>query len=391
MDVITLDSNFNPDEIVNEYETMAWTERYYESGEFELTTYNIEDTMALMPIDSCISLADAKQVMVVDSHLIETDADGKDVLKVSGPSIDEYFNTRWIMSRNVSITPGTPPVEQVVGNGTIDAQIAVLMSNMVSTSSVLSGFVTPDYVDPNHTLNPFFRVTNEQPGFILPWRYISATRLGDAIRAMLSDNDATIYSDRTTKHLLNPPFNDPISAGQILFVVYKRTDRREGSGNTPVTFSTDAGDFKKVSYLRSVKNYRNVALFQYDITGNDFTSGAQATDINGTITPPIGGLTRRELYVDTVDFIRDTTLTKASAQYKAKQRAITEMAKYQKTLFITAECSDSLSARYGQDYRLGDYITFRGDYGFISGMQITEFTRIQDTTGEHAYPTLTEI
>lgn len=380
MDVFKLDANFDPDVVIENYESVAWTERYYTSGEFQLTTYAVEEAITLLPMNAKVSLSVSNQVMIVEEHLIETDDKGIDVLKITGRSVDGLLDTKWLLGGVNFTFPGEPPRVRIITPAkTTELAVRDLFSS--ASDFMVTGFSDSGQGVTNH-INLFSsaEVVGLGPEVV---RYVKPGTYEKFVREILSEIDASIRSDRTY----------PASAGIIAVIIYKGRDLRENPAiEDYVIFSVDNGDFKKVSYLRSLKNYKNVAYYMAGpnpLEPGD--SGYKSVSLPLTIPATISGFERRVLYVDTVPFYNEETGLGADSEAGSLELALAELRKHQRTLFITAEISDALKDQYNVTYALGDLVTFKGKYGITTSMQITEFTRIQDVTGERAYPTLTEV
>lgn len=383
MDVFTLDANFDPNDIIDNYETIAWTERYYTFGEFELTTYDVAGAIVKLPINSCISLSTTLQVMVVEEHLIETDEQGTDVLKVSGRSVDGMLDTRILVNWHTSPFPSyIPTPRQTPSSQTASAILYIINGSFLASVTYMS----PGFGDAEQILTPVVAIADASVTGLGPTRarYLLEGTHEKHVREMLSEIDAGLKSDRVR--------TSGVAAGKVALLIYKGRDLRESAAiSNYVTFSVDNGDFKRVSYLRSVKNYKNVAVFTGGLDPPTHAETGYRTLALPNTSPAtiVAGFARRELHVKTVEIFRSDDYV-GDPEVDAIKIAQDELKKVQRTLFITAEISDALKDQYNVSYALGDLITFRGAYGITASMQITEFTFIQDKNGERAYPTLTE-
>lgn len=383
MDVMSLNANFDLSEMIENYETFAWTERYYTFGEFELTTYLVEDTMALLPIDGYISHSETKQVMIVEEHSIEVNETGVDVLTVTGRSVDGFMDTRYILNGYYSEVAGASPNLRAVLDSYPEEAIRYMINGVYL--GVGDDYMGSGFSDANNALTPVIAI--ESPEVVSVGanidRYFKQAPLSKIIRELLAEIDGGLKSDRV--------YSSGITAGKVAMWIYKGRDLTEDPA-TPnyVTFSVDNGDFQNVKYLKSVKNLKNVGLFMSAFDPPTHTAtGHRSIQLPSTMPATISGFTRREMYINTVEIFRSEDFV-GDAHLAAVEMAKAELVKNQRTVFITAELSQALISRYNVDYALGDLVTFRGSYGITASMQITEFTRINDINGERAYPTLTE-
>ncbi len=70
MELLTLNSEFQPVKLIDNYESLVWSERYYDSGDFELKSGDIAQAKAAMPLESYVSLRESSVPMVVESYKI---------------------------------------------------------------------------------------------------------------------------------------------------------------------------------------------------------------------------------------------------------------------------------------------------------------------------------
>ena len=71
MDVTVLNSLFQPVYIVDTYESMIWTDRYYECGDFELYTKLSDDIQKYAIPGNYLRISDSEHIMLIESiHII---------------------------------------------------------------------------------------------------------------------------------------------------------------------------------------------------------------------------------------------------------------------------------------------------------------------------------
>lgn len=56
MEVVTLNSSFQPESIFEKYESFVWNERYSGMGDFELVSSDIVGTLSVLEEDTYLSL-----------------------------------------------------------------------------------------------------------------------------------------------------------------------------------------------------------------------------------------------------------------------------------------------------------------------------------------------
>jgi hypothetical protein len=392
MDVIKLDTECVPVGVVENFDSMIWTERYYIPGEFELHTYDIATTLALLPINTFISLADTTQVMYVEEHEIESDENGVPSLTIRGRSLDALLESRYFMTWMQQTNDTSIEIPSYSSEATYPLEMA---ANIVNSNDD-SFWINWHIFEPNHEIGSVIYLTGDTAGMFTMGadiaRSIKRGPMDQVVRGLLAEIDAGIRSDRVK----TIEYSVGVDASNAL-IAYKGVDRTESAGGNYVTFSTDNGDLRSVKYLKTVKNLKNVAIAGWiqDIVPSPITGPPMVqhnsfdltTDAFHT-TSPLSGINRKEIYVETRQVLNSDYV--GDDYYGAREMARVELRKYQRTVFITAELSETLASAYGTSYYLGDFITVRIGFGISTDMQVSEFTRISDTSGERAYPTLTE-
>ena len=91
MELFTLNRGFLPQETIDEFSSVIWTERYYGDSEVELIVPATPDMIQKLPVGTFLGLVGSKEVMLLDSVDIESGA-----LKVTGGSLLSFLNNRFI-------------------------------------------------------------------------------------------------------------------------------------------------------------------------------------------------------------------------------------------------------------------------------------------------------
>ena len=75
-------TSYHPDQLIEGYISLIWTERFQNPGEFQLKSYDIDRMKDLLPVDTLVSHLETKEVMRVETHLIEMEGEGEDATPV---------------------------------------------------------------------------------------------------------------------------------------------------------------------------------------------------------------------------------------------------------------------------------------------------------------------
>lgn len=359
------ESKFLLDTLVEGYETLIWTERYDDPGDFVLTTAKIEDTMALLPLDSFVSLNDTEEIMKVENHLITENEDGIEILEVTGRTFEVVYEKRTTIQSVSSTTVSSPITNPTTGENAGSYYYASVADCAVYALN-LHRFVS-FRMDARDDLTP--HIARLWPG----------TTSGTPATKYLNRGDAYKVAINLCKEeglgIKNKRPDAPNSSGLIGVVTYVY----EGTNKTAtVILDTKAGHFKKAKYLFSNKNYYNAVYV------------ASQKNYRQVVASGASGLSGLDRHVALLEF-PEITHTGTTVNSALDARGRTFLAKHKKTKFVEGEVSTNIPYKYKVDYSLGDLITCRGKYGSSGTMQVTEYVRIDDKTGSKEYPLLSAI
>jgi hypothetical protein len=362
MKLDTATSTYAPIAMVEHYDSLIWTERYRNCGDFQLKTPEINTVRTLLPIGSLVAISQSTEAMFVEDHLIEKDPDGEAILTVSGRTFESFLENRvsrqdgqealYIRgtggnqdsSRNWAYVPS--PAYSLAWQYIFDKteKTGQLYGQTIPNFKV---FVSADFSDVTWPNRDF----TIKPG-----------ELYEQVLELLAMDDLGIRSVRPEAG------NNP----EMQLFIYYGQDK-----TATVVLSTSAGHFESASYLWSIRDHKN--------TGHAFSYYGFKMTSNVSVGFGVG-LNRRIGFVDATDIksasgVNDSTvLTARTASY---------LKRYPLKTMFDGEVSVTIPYKYSIDYYLGDLIKVVGDYGVNQSMQVTEYTRIEDREGERSYPTLT--
>jgi hypothetical protein len=91
MELYTLDPLLRRDEIVDQFESLIWTERFNKAGDFEMVIRSTPDTRRIFKPGLLLACNLSHRVMIVQSVENNADAAGKRTLKDQGPLSREHL------------------------------------------------------------------------------------------------------------------------------------------------------------------------------------------------------------------------------------------------------------------------------------------------------------
>lgn len=356
MELFVLNSTYNPGDTVQNFDTLAWTERYQNSGDFQLVAIDDISVLSDLPKGSLISHTDTKEVMIVENHEIERDA--KKVLRVaiSGRSFETFAENR--------VTAGSETPLYTAGVANVET-IAAAASATIATT-LLKGRLEPGTASaanavPNLIVRSNMRALDTAMTQVIKRgdvysRAIELLRLCDGGIQMIRPNGA-----QTTMDL----------------VVHDGVDRIAS-----VIFYAQYEDLEDAKYFWSDKIYKNYAAIATDITARVYRDRALGADVNG--------LLRRVMYVEAADL--KGVYSPPTATDVVASRAQAGIDENIQISLMTAQISKTAKPKFKLDYDVGDLVTVFGEFATAQIMRVTEHILTFDKkTGMQGYPSLTAI
>lgn len=392
MDVVRLDSDtYKPDSLVEGYSSMIWTERSIDAGDFQLTSSKIEETRALIPEGSLLSLLDTDEVMFVETHTVKRDDKGTPTLSTVGRTFETFTENRVAVGEEspsswLAIKEWTPAevVSYLLWNYLVNAtgQDPSRDTATKSVHDVVPGLVITD----SSTLGDPAKEWTLEPGEVYKQLRDLLTLSGLGVRNIRPSNTTADVVSFDTSATASRGTASKVSTSDISALrtdVYNGVDRtKDQSVVEPVIFTYSAGHINEPQYLFSIKDLKNVAMVSSSLGNMVVWPGTG-------ITPPSvlpAGLDRRVLYVDggRMESGDDIDTFEASVI----QKALVELAQHNRAAAFDGAVSLDSPYKYGVHFGLGDQVTLLGEYGLETSMVVSEYVRTQDVEGERGYPTL---
>lgn len=358
MDLYILDSLLRRTEVVDKYESLIWTERFADLGEFELNLVSTRQSRAQFLQGTMLAINNSYRVMVVDTTEDRIDADGKRMLNVKGWSLEGILKDRTAKDTmsNLTVEP------QWVITAT-PANVARTMFNDICRTGNL------DLAD----LIPFL-----QPGTILPasnipepatpitWRQ-DPDELFNAIKAVCDPYDLGFRLVRN------------FDTSQLYFDIYSGSDRTTKQALLPpVIFAPGFDNLQNTSEFKTTRGSKNVAYVFSE-------AGFREVYPDGVNPDDVVGFDRHVLMVNASDVTAET-VNIAGALLQAGQEALLQN---RSLSAFDGELDQNSQYKYGTDYNLGDLVELRNEDGEITDRRVSEQIFVRDVEGERSYPTLT--
>jgi hypothetical protein len=361
VELFTLNRGFLPQETIDEFSSVIWTERYYGDSEVELIVPATPDMIQKLPVGTFLGLVGSKEVMLLDSVDIESGA-----LKVTGGSLLSFLNNRFIRVTaahedrywNFAGQPGWA-LWAIIYYMCINGSYPIGVPN--PASFVIPGLNLISYDGSGAVIN-----------FAVPYGPVY-----DAMRDI-----ATTYEIGMQITLESADANSYF----LGFRDYKGLDRTsQQSVNPVVRFSPQMDTLTGIKELRSISNYSTIV---YSFAPGNPDGLATIPGESNVAGAPTGFDLRALMTFEediTTDQVGGDPNVLVSLLNSRAQLALTDH-RYAKA--IDGEIVPLHQFQYGVDYSLGDVIEVQGNSDIIQSSRVTEYIRAQDDAGEKAYPTV---
>lgn len=351
-DFFVLDSQMQPKNVIEDFNSMLWVERYNNLGLFKLVADRKNSLIANLDGTDFIGKSDSRYFMYVDD--VDDDYEAG-LVTVTGRTGD------LVMKYRTSFNSGAYTAGQTwkwIGYPTA-AAIGVIRN------AIASGYTPNDALYSIDNLS----VTNS---------------VGDA--GVSSTFELPIQEAYTNlKNLL-----DPINVGwrmrrtfdslTVNFDIYQGVDRSAYPADGTIMFTPQRDNFRKGVLRRRGNEYATHGI----LYGNSTVYYRSSPfNIGGS------GFLARVIPIDGED-IKMTNVTAAQLQAMLENKADAAFRQRLETAYIDGEVVSKLPGQYvyGTDYNLGDQVLVSHSGGYASAHRVVEHTTSVDQEGIREFPTL---
>jgi hypothetical protein len=370
MEIIGLDSNYQPERIIENHGSFVWAEKYATAGEFVFESTNIARAIRDLPLESVISLRDSTVPMTVEVYEIEKPKNAAPKIKITGRSFDCSALERRVSADGREWAEPDPVPEAYKISAQKESDAAYKLLREVLGDGDRYGYPPDEATLMLPAVSPFV-AEDAIPDIdlILPRDFEAGTT--NEYEIPIDELYATVLkliaiNFRGIKAVRPLPGQTKIG-----IEIYNGVDRRN-----EINFNARLDQLDSAKYLLSKRGSKNVA---YSIN----TTGASIVLKNAGPVPT--GLERRVMAVDAGD---DNRLTGA-----VQRNNMALIGLYQKnaTALFDGEIAEQVAKGYNKSYFLGDILKLTGDYGLSQDVRVAEFIRSSDQTGDKSYPTFEAI
>jgi hypothetical protein len=363
MDLITLDAQNHESKLIENYDSLIWTERYNTVGDFQLLTGNIDQFMEALPEGTVVSLRETTVPMIVETHEIVRKKNAPEQLKITGRDYCSVLDRRVAIQGVVGALGDWKVVAKIPSDVAHYIIYKICVEGILDAKDIFPGdkiqFITPD---------DYLESTGPNREFT-----VSRAKLLTAVVGLLQteareDPTTTPPSPAVVPHGIRAI--RPNSAGTAIGIqIYVGTDR-----SADINFDATRDLLDDGRYLFSKVGSATDAYLLGATGSVKMAKGDGAT-----------GLDRRVILVD------GTTSGSDSLDALKNEGARALSLAHETALFDGSINEDLSPYTYNVDYFLGDIVRTEGDYGLDTKSRVTEYIRSEDATGSKAYPTLSAI
>ena len=346
-----LNQDFQRCDLIDWYESMIWTERWNDYGDFEMEIQSTPHSRSLFPVGRLLAINNSYRVMQVETAEDHIDETGKNMLHIQGRSLEAILDDRVVMWSLAS------PKWNVLGKPTSVAN--QMFDRIVRNASI----------NANDTI-PFL-----QPGTLLP----SGSFVDGNDEILWEQEPDSLY--RALQSLckvydLGFRLVRNFDQSELYFEVYTGSDRTTGQTiREPVVFAVNMDNIQNTRELVTIEKSKNVA---YVVSEH----GNRVVYAPG-VSSSVSGLDRRVMVIKSN--VQADNPNIQSALLVEGRKALRRQSP--KSLF-DGEVDQRTSYVYGVDYEVGDLIEMRNRDGDAVYYRVSEQVFVADGEGERAYPTM---
>ena len=356
MNLIVLDESLQALSILDGYNSLIWTDRYNEAGDFEIYTRASSEIFETIKLDYFLQRTDSEHTMIVEKIVTSTDVEEGSMVTITGRSLESILDRRIVWGvKNL--------------NGGFQEGIKTLITeNIISPSNAdrkISNFVFKDSTDSAITeLTLEGQYTGENLYEIIK---TACSEKGVGFKITLNEND------------------------EFVFELYAGVDRSYDQMDRPVVVFSDKFDnLINSNYLESRENFKNVTLVGGAEKENGNPSSREYTAVGNA-----KGLTRREIFTDAQGVSRQkdngsgNMSDMSASEYTSllRQEGKKTLNENSEDISFEGEAETTIMFKYGKDFQQGDIVQVEDAYGHGAKARITELVTSDDTGGYSVYPT----
>lgn len=368
MKLMVLDKDRNAIAIVDQFDSLIWTERFWEPGDFELKIAATTENVSIFVEDYYLWLDESDNLMIIEDISITSDIEDGDSMVITGRDLLS------VLDRRVTWEP-------IELSGNIYEACASLINQ---------NFLQPSLAD-----RKMENVAMRAP---LDFEALEKITINRQVEA--GEDCLDTITDMCRSVGVGFSSSEGGVHGQTIWQMVIGTDRSMSQEKFPwVIFSPEFGSLVNANFESTYSTRKNAALVvgptKSDSSGNERTIYGNVTEGSKdeytgwnrreTSISVSGVQTTRKQGDETVDIPDSEIVTQID------QKGYEELLKMGAKTVFDGETDPNCQFQYGKDYFMGDIVEVAGPWGLEFRTRVTEYIRSWDANGHSAYPAFTVV
>lgn len=369
MYIEVFNTNFERVAVCDNYESLIWTDRYNDIGDFELyfpmrtelLDIYVPDYYLVATPHGYDGIRDSEYTMIIEDLKITTDLDGGNHLIVTGRSLESILCRRIVWQQTTVKGKLQNAVKKLVTENAIDPKYPKKPNGEKEKRKIS---------------NLIFEENSEVSALTIDETQYTGDVLYDAIKALCDVHDVGFSIKKNDQN-------------QFIFKLYIGVDRSyKQTDNTYVVFSPTFDNIISSDYTENKSKYCNITLVAGEGEGSE-----RKTAIVGNRT--VTGIDRRELFTDARDISskiendegESETMSDAEYTKVLENRGKEKLKEVEIEKTFDGQVEATQLYRYGEHFFMGDFCELENEYGKETRVKVIEYIHSESTSGIEEYPT----
>lgn len=354
MDITVMDTSFADIAIIDQFESLIWTQRYQQFGDFELYLPADRGLFSILSINNYLRIPDSDCVMIIEGLELQTDEENGDHLIVTGRSLESLLARRIVWP-------------QIVLSGNVQNAVKKIVENNIGRLASADRKIS----------NLVFVESND-----------SAVSSASGLKAQFT-GDSLYDAVRSICEVYGLGFKITLSdSNHFEFSLYSGLDRTTSQSIVdPVVFSPEYDTLLSSNYKYSAESLKTVAIVAGEGEGSE-RKRQTATLIEAT------GIFRREMFVDARDIsstVDDGALTDSEYLSLLEQRGFEKLSETFTDVEHDASPAIGHQYEFRRDYFVGDIVEMENAYEIGGVCRVIEAIISVSSEGYSIYPSFSTI
>lgn len=373
MDVFILDVLLRPIDVVDEYISFLWTERWASMGDFQIVTLATPNNKRRFVPETKLSISQSKRLMIIETVEEKDDVENGNILTVKGRCLNSLLEKRVAAIHN--FITGLINASWDTYGWTPKELLELYFFTICYDGEISTGDIIP-FVQPQGTTSLYPAENIPDPW---PDDFQWSTKPEDLYKAL---------QDIVSAYDVGFRFYKSPTDSKLYFEAMMGSDRTtQQSLYPPVIFSYDMVNLIDTTNLVDVSKYYNAVLVVYsykDEAGNDLTISVWVESPDLSLSER--GFDQKTKFLSVTQIPEDIAPEDIPAYLTKLGQE--ELGRSQQINVYDGEIAKTTTFVYEKDYNLGDLVEVRGNDGGTAYMRVVEQIFSSDSSGDSIYPSL---